>query len=95
MGFHPIAFEPLIQYYKELKKYSNVQTILWQDDLHAFFKTEESRKNRRDPQRKKETETQWSQTETQKDRKRHKETKESERNIRRQKEPRRILERFS
>jgi hypothetical protein len=44
LGFHPIAFEPLIQYYKELKKYSNVQIILWQDDLHAFFKTKESRK---------------------------------------------------
>jgi hypothetical protein len=44
LGFHPVPFQPLIKYNKELKKYDNVQIILWQDDLHAFFKTEESRK---------------------------------------------------
>ena len=44
LGFHPMAFQPFIRYNKELKKYSNVRTILWQDDLHAFFKTDESKK---------------------------------------------------
>jgi hypothetical protein len=44
LGFHPMAFQPFIRYNKELKKYSNIRTILWQDDLHAFFKTDESKK---------------------------------------------------
>ena len=44
LGFHPVAFQPFIRYNKELKKYANVQTILWQDDLHAYFKTEDKKK---------------------------------------------------
>lgn len=44
LGFHPVPFQPFIRYNKELKKYANVQTILWQDDLHAYFKTPESKK---------------------------------------------------
>jgi hypothetical protein len=35
---------PFIKYYRELKKYENIKIILWQDDLHAFFKTSESQK---------------------------------------------------
>ena len=42
LGFHPVSLAPFIKYYKELKKYANIKTILWQDDLHAFFKTPES-----------------------------------------------------
>jgi len=44
LGFHPTPFQPFIRYNKELKKYANVQTILWQDDLHAYFETEEKKK---------------------------------------------------
>ena len=44
LGFHPMAFQPFIRYNKEIKKYPNIRTILWQDDLHAFFKTDESKK---------------------------------------------------
>jgi hypothetical protein len=44
LGFHPLAFQPFIRYNKELKKYNNIRTILWQDDLHAYFKTDESKK---------------------------------------------------
>ena len=42
LGFHPVSLAPFIKYYKELKKYANIKTILWQDDLHAFFKTPEA-----------------------------------------------------
>ena len=41
LGFHPSPFQPFIRYNKELKKYNNIQTILWQDDLHAYFEPEE------------------------------------------------------
>ncbi len=41
LGFHPVSFAPFIKYYKELKNYANIKIILWQDDLHAFFKTSE------------------------------------------------------
>jgi hypothetical protein len=44
LGFHPVSLAPFIKYYKELKKFSNIKIILWQDDLHAFFKTPESKK---------------------------------------------------
>jgi hypothetical protein len=44
LGFHPTPFQPFIRYNKELKKYMNVRTILWQDDLHAYFETEEKKK---------------------------------------------------
>lgn len=43
LGFHPTPFQPFIRYNKELKKYSNIKTILWQDDLHAYFEVEEKR----------------------------------------------------
>ncbi len=44
LGFHPVSLAPFIKYYTELKKYANIKIILWQDDLHAFFKTPESQK---------------------------------------------------
>jgi hypothetical protein len=44
LGFHPVSLAPFIKYYMELKKYENIKIILWQDDLHAFFKTLESQK---------------------------------------------------
>jgi len=43
LGFHPIPFQPMQTHYDELKKYPNVFTILWQDDLQAYFKTEHRR----------------------------------------------------
>jgi hypothetical protein len=42
LAFHPVPFQLFIKFNKDLKKYANVQTILWQDDLHAYFKTEET-----------------------------------------------------
>ena len=44
LGFHPTPFQPFIRYNKELKKYSNVKIILWQDDLHAYFEAEDKKK---------------------------------------------------
>ena len=43
LGFHPTPFQPFIRYNKELKKYANVRTILWQDDLHAYFESEDKK----------------------------------------------------
>jgi hypothetical protein len=43
LGFHPTPFQPFIRYNKELRKYSNIRTILWQDDLHAYFEAEEKK----------------------------------------------------
>jgi len=40
LGFHPKPFQPMMTHYQELKKYPNVYTILWQDDLQAYFKDE-------------------------------------------------------
>lgn len=37
LGFHPKPFTPIQRYFKTLKKYDNVFTILWQDDLQAYF----------------------------------------------------------
>ena len=48
LGFHPTAFQPFIRYNKELKKYANVRTILWQDDLQAYFEKEEYKKKKLD-----------------------------------------------
>ena len=45
LGFHPTPFQPFIRHYKKIKKYKNVKTILWQDDLHAYF-TNDDRKNK-------------------------------------------------
>jgi hypothetical protein len=41
LGFHPSPFQPFIRFNKELKKYNNIQTILWQDDLHAYFEPQD------------------------------------------------------
>ena len=43
LGFHPTPFQPFIRYNKELKKYDNVRTILWQDDLQAYFEAEDKK----------------------------------------------------
>jgi len=40
LGFHPKPFTPMQRHYKELKKYDNIYTILWQDDLQAYFNPE-------------------------------------------------------
>jgi len=39
LGFHPNPFNIIQKYYNEIKKY-NCFTILWQDDLHAYFNAE-------------------------------------------------------
>lgn len=41
LGFHPKPFNPIQKYYDEIKKYKNVFTYLWQDDLQAYFKTKD------------------------------------------------------
>lgn len=40
LGFHPKPFTPIHRHYKKIKKYNNVYTILWQDDLQAYFQPE-------------------------------------------------------
>ena len=40
LGFHPKPFTPMQRHFKELKKYNNIYTILWQDDLQAYFTPE-------------------------------------------------------
>lgn len=40
LAFHPTPFQPFIRNIKQLRKYSNVKTILWQDDLQAYFENE-------------------------------------------------------
>jgi len=37
LAFHPTPFQPFIRNHKILKKYSNIKTLLWQDDLQAYF----------------------------------------------------------
>ena len=40
LGFHPKPFTPIHRHYKTLKKYPNIYTALWQDDLQAYFHPE-------------------------------------------------------
>lgn len=41
LGFHPKPFNIIQKYYNDIKKYANTYTILWQDDLHAYFEPPE------------------------------------------------------
>lgn len=38
LAFHPIPFQPFIRNIKTIRKYPNIKTLLWQDDLQAYFK---------------------------------------------------------
>lgn len=40
LGFHPKPFTPIQVHFKEIKKYPNTFTILWQDDIQAYFNPE-------------------------------------------------------
>jgi hypothetical protein len=37
LAFHPTPFQPFIRNIKILRNYPNVKTLLWQDDLQAYF----------------------------------------------------------
>jgi len=37
LAFHPTPFQPFIRNYKKIRDYPNIKTILWQDDLQAYF----------------------------------------------------------
>jgi len=39
LGFHPIPFNIIQKYYTQIKNVKNCFTILWQDDLQAYFST--------------------------------------------------------